>query len=232
MRAQIPEEIEALLQTAGNFRPLAAVGLFAGLRLGEVLGLRWGDVGNGFLRIRRQLGRDRQPVDLKTAESKRDVVLVPQLARILREHRMASPYSAETDYVFPAPGGEAVAATTAPAHTARSSAPSNGRSSATGSAHTCFGTRSRACSSSASRWTPWPSVASSAIGIRPSPSTPTRTCSTRRATPTRSATRSRRGSGACWTGAVYQKLLPTPLIRPSRRPYGVELDGKRHERPV
>lgn len=31
--------------------------------------------------------------------------MMPQLAKLLREHRMASPYKAETDFVFPAPGG-------------------------------------------------------------------------------------------------------------------------------
>jgi hypothetical protein len=36
---------------------------------------------------------------------RRAVVLMPQLAKLLREHRMASPYKAETDFVFPAPGG-------------------------------------------------------------------------------------------------------------------------------
>jgi hypothetical protein len=41
----------------------------------------------------------------KTAGSRREVVLVPQLAKVLREHRMASRYKAPTDFVFPAPDG-------------------------------------------------------------------------------------------------------------------------------
>lgn len=101
------DEMGKLLAAAGNFRTLVAVGLFAGLRIGEALGLVWDDVDfeQGFLRLRFQLDRKRQRVALKTAESRRDVVLTPQLARVLREHRMASRFKATGDFLFPAPDG-------------------------------------------------------------------------------------------------------------------------------
>lgn len=106
-RALTEAEMAKLLAAAGRFRPLVAVGLFAGLRLGEGLGLVWNDVDfeRGFLRIRYQLDRDRRRAPLKTSESRRDVVLTPQLAKVLREHRMASRFKDGDDFVFPAPDG-------------------------------------------------------------------------------------------------------------------------------
>jgi integrase len=101
-------EIEALLANAGDtFRPLVAVLIFAGLRMGEALGLRWGDVDfeAGFLRVRRQLGRDRDTAAIKTDAGRRDVVLMVQLGRVLREHRLGQLRCADGDFVFPAPDG-------------------------------------------------------------------------------------------------------------------------------
>jgi integrase len=106
-RALDEDEIGKLLAAAGNFRALVAVGIFAGLRLGESLGLTWADVDfeDGFIRVRAQLGRDRQRVEVKSDAGARDVVLMPQLARVLREHRLVSPFSQDGDFVFPAPDG-------------------------------------------------------------------------------------------------------------------------------
>jgi integrase len=101
-------EISVLLAHAGDtFRPLIAVLIFAGLRLGETLGLKWQDVDldAGFLRVRRQLGRDRKPGEIKTAAGRRDVVLVPQLGTMLRAHKLAQLHCRDDDYVFPAPDG-------------------------------------------------------------------------------------------------------------------------------
>jgi integrase len=49
-----PTELARLLANAGKWCPLIGVGAFAGLRLGEALGLRWQDVDlvDGFLRVR------------------------------------------------------------------------------------------------------------------------------------------------------------------------------------
>jgi integrase len=98
-------QISKLLIEAGSFRPLVAVLIFSGLRLGEALGLQWRDIDDGFLHVRRQLGRDRQPAEIKTEAGRRAVVLMPQLGSVLVRHRLASLHSQETDYVFPAPDG-------------------------------------------------------------------------------------------------------------------------------
>ena len=86
---------------------MIAVMLFAGLRIGEVLGLRWEsvDFAGGFIQVQQQLGRDRQLSDLKTDKARRDVILIPQLAKTRREHRMESRHKEPTDFVFPAPDG-------------------------------------------------------------------------------------------------------------------------------
>jgi integrase len=98
-------EIAKLLENGGTFRPLIAVLVFSGLRLGEALGLQWQDVGDGFLHVRRQLGRDREPAAIKTQAGCRDVVLMPQLASVLTEHKLASRHCGTTDFVFAAPEG-------------------------------------------------------------------------------------------------------------------------------
>lgn len=98
-------QIRRLLEKAESFRPLVAVLAFAGLRLGESLGLRWSDIDDGFIHVRRQLGRDRQVAEIKTAAGRRDVVLMPQLAAVLTAHRLASLHSLDSDFVFPAPDG-------------------------------------------------------------------------------------------------------------------------------
>jgi integrase len=97
------DEITALLEAAADkYRPLLATALFAGLRLMELLGLRWQDVdfAGGYIRVRKQLGRDGQLKQLKSDAGRRDVVLMPELAQLLRRHKTASRYSQEDDFVF------------------------------------------------------------------------------------------------------------------------------------
>ena len=96
-------EIRDVLEGATDrFRPLIAVMLFAGVRIGELLALRWDDVAfdEGFLRVRFQLSPKRELVELKTHNGRRDVVLIGELGKTLREHRMASRFKAPTDFVF------------------------------------------------------------------------------------------------------------------------------------
>jgi integrase len=76
-----------------GYRPLLATAVFSGLRLQELLGLRWQDVDleSGVLHVRRQLTRGRRNdpprlVELKTAAARRDIVLLPELAGLLRQH--------------------------------------------------------------------------------------------------------------------------------------------------
>jgi integrase len=58
------------------------------------------DFERGVIRVRDQVDRigTRQP--LKTEKGRRDVVLQPSLARLLREHRLASAHSQDDDYIF------------------------------------------------------------------------------------------------------------------------------------
>jgi len=78
--------------------------------LGELLGLTWADVDldEGVVRVRRQIDREGNRVEPKTPQAKRAIVLMPALSRLLREHRIASPYSAPGDFVFASQIGEAM----------------------------------------------------------------------------------------------------------------------------
>lgn len=98
-------EIGKLLDNGGSFRPLLALLIFSGLRIGEALGLKWEDIDAGFVHVRRQLGRDREAGEIKTAAGRRDVVLMPQLASVLAAHRLASLHCSDGDYVFAAADG-------------------------------------------------------------------------------------------------------------------------------
>lgn len=98
-RAEIGALIDA---TPPKFRVAVATAAFTGLRVSELLGLTWGDLDldGGFVRVRKQLGRDGRRVEPKTAQAKRDVVLMPALGRLLREHKLGSRHSLEHDLVF------------------------------------------------------------------------------------------------------------------------------------
>jgi integrase len=100
-------EIARLLSAADEQRPLIALLVFSGLRIAEALGLVWEDVDfeRGFIRVEKQLARNRERVPLKTRASRRKVVLVPQLAAILREHLMASRFKRPQELVFATPAG-------------------------------------------------------------------------------------------------------------------------------
>jgi integrase len=101
-------EITAVLANATEgFQPLLATMIFAGLRMGEALALTWKDIDQkaGVIHVRKQLDRGRQLVDLKTGAARRDVILVPQLAKTLLAYKMASLRKQPSDFVFNAPDG-------------------------------------------------------------------------------------------------------------------------------
>jgi integrase len=107
-RALTQAEISSVLSEATEtFKPLISVMIFGGLRVGETLALKWRDIDfeHGFIHVRHQLGRDRQPAELKTDRGRRDVILIPDLAKVLREHRMRSLHKQAGDFLFPAPEG-------------------------------------------------------------------------------------------------------------------------------
>jgi integrase len=98
------DEITRLLDAADDkYRALLATGLGTGLRLGELVGLRWQDVdanGGGFIHVRTQVDQKGRRAEPKTPTAVRSVVLSPQLGRLLAAHKLASNYSAPTDPVF------------------------------------------------------------------------------------------------------------------------------------
>jgi integrase len=106
------EEIEGLLRSSPvRYRPMLATAVFAGLRLQELLGLRWLDVDfkAGVVRVRTQLTRGSKTapprlVALKTKAARRDIVLLPELSSLLHAHlrgvAQARGLPRQEDYVF------------------------------------------------------------------------------------------------------------------------------------
>ncbi len=107
-RALSTDEIALLLDSAPDgYRAFLATAVFAGLRLSELLGLRWSDVDfdGGLLHVRRQWDRSGVYSEPKTADSVRAVMLIPSLVRTLAEHRVASRFSGDDDPVFVSSAG-------------------------------------------------------------------------------------------------------------------------------
>ena len=107
-RVLFKAEIATLLAKATDgFGPLIAVAIFSGLRLGEILALRWQDIDfdGGHILVRHQLTIGREPAEVKTDTGRREVILIPQLASVLRAHRMASKRKRPGDFLFSAPDG-------------------------------------------------------------------------------------------------------------------------------
>jgi integrase len=103
-----PDEIRALLDSAttDRYRVLIASAIFSGLRLMELLALRWQDVGDNEIYVRHQLSRKgKRLVDVKTDSAERDVALRPELAAMLKRHKMASRFKQPHDFVFAAETG-------------------------------------------------------------------------------------------------------------------------------
>lgn len=91
----------------GTNRPVIATLVYTGLRIQEALGLVWGDIDFevGVIRVRHQLTRATRAepakrVKLKTKGSRREIRLEPDLTALLRKHKLASPFSADSHYVF------------------------------------------------------------------------------------------------------------------------------------
>jgi integrase len=96
------DELAQLLAQAGRHRTLFELLAYTGLRIGEGLGLTWADVDHdaGVLRVHRQFTRDRVHAALKTPAAKRQIILADGLAKLLRQHWLASPHKRPQDFVF------------------------------------------------------------------------------------------------------------------------------------
>ena len=100
------EEVQALLRAAqGSERTLVTVLIFAGLRPGEALGLRWDDIDfrEGFIKVRRHVNRFGVGLP-KTSSSERDVTMLPPVREALQEQRARS--QLRSDLVFVNEGGK------------------------------------------------------------------------------------------------------------------------------
>lgn len=104
-------EIGRLLGAAVDpYRPALAIGVLAGLRIGETLGLTWADIdlSAGAIKVRAQLGRDGESREPKTAAGRRDVILMPELGRELRRFRLASRHAQPEDLVSSTGNGRSI----------------------------------------------------------------------------------------------------------------------------
>lgn len=97
------DELDRLIGAAESpWREIIAFAACTGCRLGECLGVQWGDVDldQGKVRIERQANRRRQLVRLKTPTAYRTLELPEWAVAMLRELKVRSPFSADGDLVF------------------------------------------------------------------------------------------------------------------------------------
>jgi integrase len=95
-------EIAKLLQrSSGDAKTINAMLIFSGARVSELLGLTWGDVDftRQLIRIRAQMSRHGERSLLKTESARRDVILMDELARLLRERKLAATFSRDDDLI-------------------------------------------------------------------------------------------------------------------------------------
>jgi integrase len=93
-----------------ELRVAFALAAGCGLRRGELLGLRWADLDldAGRLRVRRSFGPHRMS-DAKTRRSHRTVVIPPNVAEVLRDHRAAQAEHGMGAHVLAGRGDEPMA---------------------------------------------------------------------------------------------------------------------------
>ena len=98
-----PEQVEALIaHTDDGYRALIAFLAHTGARLGEGLGLVWGDLDLSARTVTfsHQLSRQGERVGPKTAHSRREIELPGALVAILAQHKLAATDSADGALVF------------------------------------------------------------------------------------------------------------------------------------
>lgn len=102
-----PEDVQRLLTEAARYEygPLVRSTVYSGLRLGEALGLQWGDIDfdGGLIHVTKQWTREGELAEPKTTKAVRRVVMPPDLVTFLREHRehsFAKGRAKPEDFVF------------------------------------------------------------------------------------------------------------------------------------
>jgi integrase len=96
-------DIQQLLDHSnGDELAINATLVFSGLRVSELLGLTWADIDfkTNVMRVRSQMSRQGHRAPLKTEAAARDVIMMSQLANLLRARRLASTFSADDDLVI------------------------------------------------------------------------------------------------------------------------------------
>jgi integrase len=96
-------EIRALIDAAdGRGALIVPMLLFSGLRAAELLGLVWDDIDfdERVIHVRAQMSRAGKRVPQKTDAGRRDVVLMEELAHLLRKHRLAARFSSDADLII------------------------------------------------------------------------------------------------------------------------------------
>jgi len=99
------EEIERMLsELADPWRTAVYVALTTGLRVSELLALKWEDVDFGAAEIRLSRGIVRQHIgSMKTEASRKPIPLDAGLAEVLIRWRGCCPYNQDADYIFASP---------------------------------------------------------------------------------------------------------------------------------
>lgn len=100
-------EVAKLLEKARpEWRTLFLCAVATGMRLGELLAVRWGDVdwNSGRIWVRRNVTRSGRFQEPKTRGSVRAIAMPPTLVHALREHQLASPFSGEDELIFTTTG--------------------------------------------------------------------------------------------------------------------------------
>ena len=100
------DEIKAIINAAGRWRPLLMTAAFSGLRGSELRGLRWEDVDlkAGELHVRQRADRYNVIGAPKSKAGHRIVPLGPLVLNVLREWKLACPHG-EHRLVFPTASG-------------------------------------------------------------------------------------------------------------------------------
>ena len=109
-RVLTENELAALIAAspAGGKRILLRLLSETGLRIGEAVGLRWEHVALETQRIAVRERIYRETTDApKSGYGRRDIPMGRELTRVLREHKLASRFSKDGDYVFTTKTGSA-----------------------------------------------------------------------------------------------------------------------------
>jgi integrase len=104
------DELRRIVAAAtGRWRPLVVTAIFTGLRASELRGLTWNDIDlkAGVLRVTQRADRWNTIGSPKSVAGRREVPLVAELVKELREWRIACPKGA-AGLVFPAQDGKVV----------------------------------------------------------------------------------------------------------------------------